>query len=408
MVQHAWATVPFYREAIERLGAAPRDFADAADLARLPIVERTDLQLRAAALRSRDYGPADGLALRSSGSSTGAPRSIMHDQRALLLNLAHGERERSIVARIIGRVTGYREAVFTMLHSSTMEVQEHVRSRLRLPGGFGVRRAYFPLDDELDQNLRRLAQFRPQVVHGYGSYIGPLLRRADELAGVPPELKVATYSSDGMTDSDRRFITERLGIPVLSTYQAVEAFKIGFECGQGEGIHVNDDLYPVRIVDQRGRDVPAGEPGSVIVSNLVNRATILLNYRIGDRAALLPGSCPCGRTLPRMTRPLGREGEWLELAGGRRLHVQALHALFRGESEVLGFQIVQRSEGLIRLLLVGSAAVERERVERRLRQRFGERLREVAIEVEWVDSLERSAGGKVRAFATGSMDSWDL
>jgi phenylacetate-coenzyme A ligase PaaK-like adenylate-forming protein len=291
LVRHAWANVPFYREAIDRLGASSRDFVDAADLARLPIV-----------------------------------------------------------ARIVGRPTGYGEAVFTMLHSTTMEVQEYVRSRLRLPSRLGVRRAYFPLDADLDENLRRLAEFRPHGVHGYGSYIGPLLRRAAETARVPPNLKVATYSSDGMTDPDRRYITEHLRIPVLCTYQAVEAFKIGFECGESEWIHVNDDLYPVRIVDRQGRDAAPGESGSVIVSNLVNRATVLFNYRIGDRAALLHGSCLCGRTLPRMTRPLGREGEWLALVNGKR------------------------------------------------RQRFSERLG--AIEIEWVDTLERTADGKVRTFAT--------
>jgi phenylacetate-CoA ligase len=399
MVRHAFATVPFYRQAIERLGASPRDFVDVSDLARLPILERADLQLAPETVRSSAYGPADGMVLRSSGSSTGAPRRILHDQRAILLNAAHGERERSIVTRIVGRATGYREAVFTMLHSTTMEVQEHLQNRLRLPGRFAVQRAYFPLDDPLDENVRRLAEFRPQVVQGYGSHIGCLLRRAAELGRVPPELRVVSYSSDGMSEPDRRFITEQLGIPVLCTYQAVEAFKIGFECGESQGLHVNDDLYPIRIVDQEGRDAPAGESGAVIVSNLVNRATVLLNYRIGDRAALLPGRCPCGRALPRMTLPLGREGEWIALLDGGRLHVQVLHSLFRGEDRVLGFQIEQQSVDRLRISLVGAPAVERSAVEQRLRRRLVERLGQVAVEFEWVAALERTADGKVRIVA---------
>jgi hypothetical protein len=38
--------------------------------------------------------------------------------------------------------------------------------------------------------------------------------------------------------------------------------------------------------------------GEVVVSNLVNRETVLLNYRLGDVAASLPDRCPCGRSLP--------------------------------------------------------------------------------------------------------------
>lgn len=41
----------------------------------------------------------------------------------------------------------------------------------------------------------------------------------------------------------------------MTTYQAVEAFKIGFECDQHTGIHLNADLYPVQIVDDDGNEV---------------------------------------------------------------------------------------------------------------------------------------------------------
>ena len=55
-----------------------------------------------------------------------------------------------------------------------------------------------------------------------------------------------------MSNTTRRFIKETLGIPIVSTYEAIEAFKIGFECLIGRGLHLNIDLYPVRIVDARG------------------------------------------------------------------------------------------------------------------------------------------------------------
>ena len=87
------------------------------------------------------------------------------------------------------------------------------------------------------------------------------------------------------------------GIPAFSIYASVEAPSIGFECKEHRGIHINEDIYPVRIVDGSGRSLPPGERGEVVVSNLVNRAMVLLNYRLGDLAALPSRPLPL-RPLP--------------------------------------------------------------------------------------------------------------
>ena len=39
IVRHAYSTVPYYRETMDRLGLTPADLGTAADLAKLPILE---------------------------------------------------------------------------------------------------------------------------------------------------------------------------------------------------------------------------------------------------------------------------------------------------------------------------------------------------------------------------------
>jgi phenylacetate-coenzyme A ligase PaaK-like adenylate-forming protein len=139
------------------------------------------------------------------------------------------------------------------------------------------------------------------------------------------KLVATTYSSDSLSSSVRRLIAEKFGLPVLSTYEAVEAFKIGFECHQRVGIHLNIDLYPVRVVNAQGEPLPDGESGDVVVSNLVNRATVLLNYRLGDIATKLSVPCPCGRSLPLLSimftfaivLPFVLPGSWRKQASRR-------------------------------------------------------------------------------------------
>ena len=398
MVRHAWLHVAHYRESLELLGARPDDFRSAADLAHLPPLGPRELQRRPEAFAAPIH-PRETCVIVRSGGVSGSPRAIAHDPAAVLANAAHGERERSIVARCVGRTTGYREAVLAPPISAVQEFQEFVRRRTMLPDRFRVQRAYFSLVDDPTDVARELVAFRPHVVHGFGSYAGAVFRDLADRGAALPSLRAVTYSSDTMPTTDRELIGERFGVPVLATYQAVEALKIGFECGQGEGLHVNVDLYPVRIVDEKGRDVPPGTAGSVFVSNLVNQATVLLEYRLGDRAMRLAGPCPCGRNLPRISLPLGRDDDWIALPGGGRLHAQAIRNLLSNEESIRQYQVVQEDSRRFTVVLVAAPDVDHEvtasRVLCKLRGRLGV---DAEIAVDWVESIERTPGGKSGPF----------
>ena len=123
----------------------------------------------------------------------------------------------------------------------------------------------------------------------------------------------------GLPDFFRRAAEEKFKAQVFSTYGAVEALKIGFECEHHAGLHINIDLYPVRVVNRGGDSLPRADSGDIIVSNLVNRATVLLNYRLGDVACLLPEPCTCGRSLPLLSAILGRSDDWIRLPSGQSI-----------------------------------------------------------------------------------------
>ena len=396
MVRHAYRTVPHYRETIDRLGLQPDAFRSAADLARLPILERDVLQGHPERLTSTAIGPGDRLTLRT-GGSTGAPRAVHHSTRSIVPNAAHGERERSIIAHALGKRVGYRETVIGSPRSTAQEVQAYLRAHTIQPKGVRVERQYLSVLDPVETTAERMAAFAPDVVHGYGSYLAVLFAHVHAHRSGFPLPRVVTFSSDGLSDAARRLIRDELRILVLGTYQAVEAFKIGFECGAGDGLHINTDLYPVRIVDAAGHDVAAGEPGDVIVSNLVNDATVLLNYRLGDQAALLTGRCACGRTLPRMTQPLGRLDDWI-VVGETRIHSQSVRTIFTNEAEILQYQVVQRGPRAFRVSLVTRTAVDDAAMTQRIADGFRARLGEsVSVDVTRVDDLPRTSRGKVRA-----------
>jgi hypothetical protein len=132
----------------------------------------------------------------------------------------------------------------------------------------------------------------------------------------------------------------------------VEAFKIGFACEAGDDYHLHADLCHVKIVDPSGATVADGQKGEVVISNLVNRATVLLNYRLGDIAAKVTRSCTCGRTLPLLANIEGRLEDVLVLRDGSFVHPLSIWGIFKSRPEVLRYQVIQHTADTFDLRLV--------------------------------------------------------
>lgn len=396
MVAFAYRYVPYYRETMDRLGLRPSDFRGVDDLARLPLLEREQLQ------RDPEYfvstaRPLDGYLRLRSGGSTGAPRTVYYDTAALFQDRAHAEREGRVIARFVGRRWGYRRVSILSPLASANEIGHLLRERsLALPG-ISIRRESLSLLDPPEVNVPRINAAKPDVLHSYGSYLEILFNYLHRTGAPFHRPRLVTYTSDSLGDAARRRIEQEFGIPVLSTYGAIEAMRIGFECEAHRGLHLNEDLYPVRIVDAEGRTLPPGEIGDVVVSNLVNRATVLLNYRLGDLAARLPDPCPCGRSLPLLSFPSGRSDDLIELPGGRQMHPQAIRIIFTEETEVWQYQVVQESWTRFRVSVVAPETGDREGIRSRVAERFARTFGpDITVDIVFVDSVPRTAGGKVR------------
>jgi phenylacetate-CoA ligase len=336
VVEHAYRTVPFYADAMRARGMCPADVRDPAGLASLPLVERRDIQREPERFLSRARPKDAHLPLRTGGSS-GAPCVVYHDPRSVLENVAHGERHRVFLRALAGKMRP-RVLAIASPRGSEEELRAFVRRHALVPGRVAVAgRTLLSMADQPERVARAVRDLRPDVVFSYGSYLERLAQLLEDGApaggrGALPRAFV--YGGDAMSAAARTRIQRCLGIRVWSTYQAVEALKIAFECTLARGLHVHADLCDVRIVDRDGRDVPDGETGDVVVSNLVNRGTVLLNYRLGDVSALVRGPCPCGSPLPLLAFPAGRLEDWLETPLGERVYSQRLRAIFTDEAEV--------------------------------------------------------------------------
>ena len=140
----------------------------------------------------------------------------------------------------------------------------------------------------------------------------------------------------------------------------------------------------------RRREVPIGESGQVVVSNLVNRGTVLLNYMLGDLARRLPEPCGCGRRCRCSRTSRGRTTDWLQSASGRPIHPQTLRGILREVAGVRRFQLVQERPGHVRVVAVTAPEADREAIRSQV---VGEAQRlpdPVDAEVEFSVTLPRT------------------
>ncbi len=390
MVRYASETVPHYRELFTREGIDPREIAGAQDLQRLPIIEKEELRADPERFRSTSADAADALAFESMGTS-GVPVTIYHDRRSLLENIAYAERERAVVSRLAGKSV---RAVYLHVATPTgmgRRTQAFYRAAAYLP--VRPRRVRVSLYEPIDRLGEAIDRIRPDVVRGWGTHLELLFRALLERGYRGHLPRVVSYASEGMSPEGKLFFELELGLPVVSSYAAVESFRIAFTCEERRDFHVHDDLCHVRLVGPDGRDVPSGSEGEVVISNLINRGTVLLNYRLGDLASVA-GPCLCGRTLPLLSGVRGRTSELVTLPDGTLIHPVAVWEVMRGRPGLVRYQLVQLGPARFTLKLVTS---DRETYEHHAAgaavdmSRF---LRGATVEPEFVPLAEAGTVGK--------------
>ena len=340
IVRHAAADVPYYH------GIDPAHIGSAAELSRLPILERSDVRAHLDELRSPGVG-ADLHVVHTSGV-VAERLPISHDRQSLLRNVVWSRRENRPVATF--GVPSFGGAVVAILEpSATARQVDRANTRLAWRPGRPTK-VVVSTDDPLDAAIEAIESTRPDMVVGFGSYLELLFRTIALGGGLRHRPKVIRYGADGMTEFGRAEIEGALGIPVLSGYGAAESLRIGFTCELRTGFHLHDDLVHAVAVDASGAPVPDGSPGELVLSNLVNRGTVLLNYRLGDVGAIEREPCSCGRSSPRL-RLIGRTVETLRLPDGRVVLPDAVRACFDGLRRIVRFQLVELERARFELRL---------------------------------------------------------
>jgi phenylacetate-CoA ligase len=338
VVGYATQHVPYYRDLFRSLALKPSDIQTAHDLAKLPLLDKQQIQEAPQRFMADTRAERTAFAMPTSGTS-GMQLTIYQSQDYLLANTAWGERNLAVIQDVLGPGQRIRQMSVAYPNNSLNKVRAEVRHH-----AFVINRgarSIVSLFDPLETIIAEINRQRPNVLSAYGTFI-ELLFQTIKAKSIPMRLpKVVLYVSDHLNADVQQMIEEEFGVKVLSSYSAVEAFRIGFTCLEKSGFHLNSDLIHVRVVADDGRDLPIGQTGEIAISNLMNRGTVLLNYRLGDLGQLSDAHCPCGRTLPLLGKLEGRRDDVVRLPNGEYLHSATVWFALRENKEFLQYQLIQ-------------------------------------------------------------------
>lgn len=393
-VAYAAATVPYYRDLFARERIDPREIVSAAELEQLPLTPKEAVRSEPDRFISQSRLGRSSIAFHTSGS-TGMPVRFHHDRRSLVQNIAFAERQRHVEVRLCGKEIRYLKVSLARAGGTGTQVRSHYRSNTLIP--VKPRRRSVAFEFPLDRVVEEINELRPDVIRGNGSYLELLVRHLVGSGAHMHMPRVFVYGSDMMTQEARDLIERDFGVPLLSHYNATEVFQIGFFCEARRDFHLQTDLCHVMVVSAEGKKAVPGASGEVVVTNLVNRGTVLLNYRLGDVAALLDERCSCGRTFPLLSKLEGRVEDVIYLTGGAVIHPRLVWDVVKGHPGVAQYQLVQLEGGRFALRLVTEEPERFEPLAAALASDLRRLLEGADIEPARYEALEPGAGGKFRA-----------
>ncbi|MCR5708832.1 MAG: phenylacetate--CoA ligase [Ruminococcus sp.] len=308
-VKHVYDNVKYYRDLMDKKGVKPEDIKSVDDLHKLPFISKADLRdgypygLLAVPLK-------DCVRIHSTSGTTGKRVVAFYTQNDI-------DMWDNCVARAITAAGGTDEDVVQVAYGfglftggAGLNGGSHKVGCLTLPMSSGN-------TDRQIQFMQDLGATILCCTPSYAAYIGETVAEM----GISPDdlkLKAGIFGAEPWTEEMRQTIEKSLGIKAFDIYGLTETSGPGvaFECSEQTGMHINEDNFIPEIIDpDTGEVLPDGEVGELVFTSITKEAFPLLRYRTRDLCVLSRGKCSCGRTLVKMTKPMGRSDDMMIIRG---------------------------------------------------------------------------------------------
>ncbi len=308
-VEYAYNNSKFYKNMFDKNGLKPSDIQTLDDIRKIPFTVKTDLR------DNYPYGlnavPMEDIArIHASSGTSGKPTVVTYTKNDLemwsecmarLITMA-GVTKKDVVQISFGY------GLFTGalgLHQGMEKVGATV-----IPASSGNTERQIML-------LKDLGATVLVATPSYALYIAEMIEKMG-LDINDFKLRVGLFGSEASSVEMHNELERRLHVLSTDNYGLSEIIGPGVagECTYKQGLHVNEDYFFVEILNpETFEPVPDGEYGELVITALSKEAMPILRYRTKDITRIIPGTCPCGRTMRRLDKFQGRTDDMLVIRG---------------------------------------------------------------------------------------------
>jgi phenylacetate-CoA ligase len=392
LLDHAFETVPFYREKYSAAGFTRDDLSrfEIEDLKRLPYLEKDEL---------RQYGrttmvstkPEKGGSFFGSSGSTGTPTSILYS------HAFHQRWSAAFEARVRNWAGLDHSTPRGMIGGRRVVTDGESRPPYFRYNCF-ERQTYFSAyhisAHSAANYLEGMRKHNVAYMTGYAMSNYFLAQYFEHLGLEAPRLSAVVTSSEKLTPAMRETFRQVYGCKTFDGYSGVEACGLITENESGE-LMVSPDVGIMELLDDDGRDTAPGGTGEIVSTGLLNFDQPLIRYRIGDMARVAKTQqSATGRSMPIIEEIVGRVEDTVVGPDGRRM--VRFHGVFIDLPAVKSAQVVQKAIDHLNILLLTDSSFSKEdedTIVKRVRSQLGE----VIVDVQQVDQLRVESSGKVKA-----------
>ena len=303
-IAHAKTKAPAFAELLQDVDAASVN--SRAALAQLPVIRKHELLDRQKAARAAGSNVFGGFSTLGFGPGMtrvfASPGTIYEPEgtradywRMARTMFAAGFRP----GELIHNCFSYH---FTPA-GSMMETGAHALGCTVFPGGIG----------QTEQQVAAMAELQPAGYIGTPSFLKIILEKAAEMGVALPSVRKALVSGEAFPPSLRDWMTAK-GVDAYQCYATADVGLIAYETASREGLVLDEGVIVEIVRPGTGDPVPEGEVGELVITTL-NPDYPLIRFGTGDLSAILPGTCPTGRTGQRIRGWMGRADQTTKIRG---------------------------------------------------------------------------------------------
>lgn len=307
-----WRRNAFYRKRFTEHGIEFKSVKSISDIKKLPILTKKEIRANTEEMISTGFKKECLLHFKTGGSTGKALDIFITDACS---------EQRNACARRHDRWAGWEpgEAIGAVWGNPkiTHSFKEKIIDRLVQPY------IYFDTMEVTENAVKMFSKewkrARPTLLFGHAHSLFILAQMVQRLKIEEIQPVGIISTSMMLLPHERRLIEQVFKVKVTDRYGCEEVSLIGCECELHNGMHMNIEHLVVEFIKDDGTGANVGEPGHIVVTDLMNKAMPFIRYNVEDIGVALDRECSCGRRLPLMDKVTGRVADFLIKKDGTRI-----------------------------------------------------------------------------------------